>query len=994
MTARKKESPQEHLGFPVVGIGASAGGLAAFEAFFSGMPGDRDMGMAFVLVQHLAPDHKSLLVELIQRYTRMQVYEVVNGMGVKPNCVYIIPPNCYMSFVNDSLQLMAPSAPRGLRLPIDFFFLSLAKAKRERSIGIILSGTGSDGTLGARGIKSKGGRVMVQTPGSSEYDGMPLSALATGLADHELAPGEMAEQLMIYATQIPESTGGKAPASDSEVTLKKIFTLLQTQTGHDFSQYKPSTIQRRLERRMQVHQVASLDQFLGLMEQSPEEVSALFDDLLIGVTGFFRDPSAFEFIEAQVIPEIFAGKRVGEAVRIWSMGCSTGEEAYSLAILMAEYQEGQKNNVPVQIFATDIDVQAITTARAGVYPASIAGGISADRLSRYFTLEADGATYRIIKPIRDMLIFSEQDIIKDPPFSRLDLISCRNLLIYMSGELQKKLIPLFHYALRPEGVLFLGSAESIGEFSDLFAPLERKLKIYRRLKGLASARIPGRASVIPLMPGGEAGLAPSPKKGQEAERRSLREITEQTVLARVDLAAALVNRQGDILYLHGRTGEYFELAPGEAGVNNILKMAKEGLKHYLTMALHKAASGQEAVSYPGLKLQSRAGTVGVNLTVCAIDEHHSGAPLYLVILEPLDGVVESGIPEGDTPPGAVTVSLKGFRRNTKEAESLAALKKSLQMKEEYLQATNEELITANEELKSSNEELQSVNEELQSSNEELETSKEELQSVNEELSTVNAELQSKVADLSRANNDMNNLLAGTDIGTVFVDFNLRIMRFNPIITRIINLIPGDIGRPVGHIVSNLLGYTEMVSDAQAVLDTLIPKEMEVQTKAGVWYTMRIQPYRTLENVIEGAVFTFVDITDRKLLETRHQAAQVQLAEGILTMVREPLLLLNTEGQALMASPEFLSLFGITQEEVSGRSLYAMDQGRWDTPEIRLLMDTVQGNPEGAGKQEALPALEGPGGRRLQVRARRIPGGNETMDLMLLAVEDAAEPSDS
>ena len=474
--------------FPIVGIGASAGGLAAFEAFFSGMPADTDPGMAFVLVQHLAPDHKSILTDLIRRYTRMQVFEVEDGMRVQINCAYIIPPNHDMAFLNGTLQLLEPAAPRGQRLPIDFFFRSLAQDQHERAIGVVLSGTGSDGTLGIRAIKGEGGMVMAQNPESIEFDGMPRSAIATGLVDYELPPAEMPAQLIAYTTHaFGKPPRPATPPPKTESALKKIFVLLRAQTGHDFSQYKPSTTQRRIERRMAIHQIEAMNGYVKFIQQAPEEVEALFRDMLIGVTRFFRDPEAFKALEEQIIPKLFAGKGADATIRIWVPGCSTGEEAYSLAILLAEHQEALKQSFNLQVFATDIDSQAIATARAGIYPASIATDLTPERLARFFAPEPGDSVYRINKGIRDMLVFSEQNVIKDPPFSRLDLISCRNLLIYLGGDLQKKLIPLFHYALNPGGYLFLGTSETVGEMGDLFAALDRKQKIYQRKETTPSA---------------------------------------------------------------------------------------------------------------------------------------------------------------------------------------------------------------------------------------------------------------------------------------------------------------------------------------------------------------------------------------------------------------------------------------------------------------------------------------------------------------------------
>ena len=907
--------------FPIVGIGASAGGLAAFEAFFSGMPANTDPGMAFLLVQHLAPDHGSILTELVQRTTRMKVFEAEDGMAVQINCAYIIPPNRDMAFFNGSLQLLKPSAPRGHRLPIDFLFRSLAQDQRERAIGIVLSGTGSDGTLGVRAIKAEGGMVMVQNTDSCEFDGMPRSAVATGLVDYELAPAEMPVQLMAYATRAFSRPSKPAIVTGSfnENALKKIFILLRTQTGHDFSQYKLSTIYRRIERRMAVHQVDGFDSYVKYLQQTPVEVDALFRDLLIGVTNFFRDPEAFEVLETQIIPNLFEGKSASSTVRVWVTACSTGEEAYSIAILLQERLQFLKQSCKVQIFATDIDGRAIATARAGIYPASIADDISPERLARFFAAEPDGSAYRIHKGIRDMLVFSEHDLIKDPPFSRLDLISCRNLLIYMGSDLQKKLIPLFHYALIPGGMLFLGTSETVGEFADLFATLNRKCKVYQRkedfqgTKRVALGRFLSHLPPLSSALGRDAALPPIAGQDTPLAKLSLRELTEQALLQQITPTGALVNGQGDILYLHGRTGMFLEPAPGDAGINNILKMAREGLRRDLTTALHKAAGTKERVRILGLRVKTNGHFTLANLTVSPVTQGRATAlesPLFLIILEE----AAAGAAHADT--RAAVPMIVGTEGSSQDASArIAELNEELQAKEEHLHAANEELETSNEELKSSNEEMQSVNEELQSTNEELETSKEELQSINEELATVNTEMQTKVTDLSRANNDMNNLLAGTGIGTVFVDHNLRILRFTPAATLIINLILSDVGRPIGHIVSNLVGYDQLVADAQTVLKTLIPKEVDVLTSEGKSYTLRILPYRTLDNVIEGAVITFVEITE--IVRTREALRKANELLRLAVVVRDAfdaITVQDLDGRIIAWNPGAVRMYGWSEAE--------------------------------------------------------------------------------
>lgn len=864
--------------FPIVGIGAFAGGLAAFEAFFSGMPATIEPGMAFVLVQHLAPDHHSILTELLRRYTRMKVSEVEDGMEVQINCVYIIPPSCDMAFLNGTLQLLEPAEPRGHRLPVDFLFRSLAHDQHDRAIGIILSGTGSDGTLGVRAIKSEGGMVMVQRPDASEFDGMPRSAVATGLVDYELAPAEMPAQLMAYVKHAYLRPSGLVSNTThiNENSLKKIYILLRAQTSHDFSQYKPSTICRRIERRMAVHQIDTIETYVKYLQQTPVEVEALFRDLLIGVTNFFRDPETFTVLEQQIIPKLFEDKPTGAIIRVWSTGCSTGEEAYSIAILLQERLEALKKNYKIQVFATDIDSRAIATARAGLYPSNIVDDISPERLARFFTAEPDGSVYRIHKNIRDMLIFSEHDLIKDPPFSKLDMISCRNLLIYMSSELQKKVITLFHYALNPKGMLFLGTSETVGEFGNLFSSMDRKTKVFQRKEDFQGAKRAALNRFLPPTRIKDNSFMPDSFDATgtntlTSPKLSLRELTEQTLLQQINPACALVNSLGDILYLHGRTGMYLEPAPGEASINNILKMAREGLRRDLTTALHKVANKKERIRVLNLRVKTNGHFTAVNFTICPAHTTALDSPLFLVILE------EAHAPDEHKNLLTPLPFITNTDSNNKDAAAqIAELNEELQAKEEYLNAANEELETSNEELKSSNEEMQSINEELQSTNEELETSKEELQSINEELATVNTELQTKVTDLSRVNNDMNNLLAGTGIGTIFVDHSLRILRFTPAATLIINLILSDVGRPVGHIVSNLINYDSLVADIQAVLKNLMPKEVDVQTIELKWYTMRMLPYRTLDNVIEGAVITFVDITEMVAIREALRRANEQV----------------------------------------------------------------------------------------------------------------------
>lgn len=894
---------------PIVGIGASAGGLEAFEAFFGAMPAQP--GLAFVLVQHLQPTTKSILAELISRFTPMPVLQVEDGVAIQPNHVYIIPPDYDMALLHGHLHLFTPQAPRGQRLPIDFFFRSLAADLREGAIGIILSGTGSDGTLGARAIAGEGGMVMVQDPQSAQYDGMPRRALATEVVSYSLPPAQMAAKLLEYVQQtlgaaLPPSVSAPLPLRQPVTVeaMQKIFILLRSHTGYDFSSYKPKTIQRRIERRMAVNQLQELADYVHYLQHHPPEVETLFRDLLIGVTHFFRDPEAFAFLRTAVIPRLLATNGLDLPIRIWVPGCSTGEEAYSLAMLFRE-QIGQNNQAPkVQIFATDIDDHAIQKARTGMYAAGISADVSPERLQRFFTQEND--TFVIRKSIRDMIVFATQNMVEDPPFSKVDLISCRNLLIYLNNEVQKKLFPLFHYALNPEGFLFLGNSETIGDFGDLFTTLDRKWKVFQRKELALKARLALEFS-SPLTRPELTRRQPAQAGNDHSVKPTPREVVERVLLDHHTPTCILINEHCDILYIHGRTGHYLEPAPGEVTIN-ILKMARLGLRLELTTAIRKVRTQKEPVFMAGLSVQGDGPVYTVNLTVKRVTEVATAPGLLMVLLEE------------QLPTTIAVVAMAAGTSLTNKDEQIVQLERELRAKEAYLQTTIEELETANEELKSTNEELQSANEELQSTNEEMETAKEELQSVNEELLTVNTELQQKIEETSRVNGDLNNLLAGTQIGTIFLDFDLRVQRFTPAVTQVVRLIPSDVGRPIADIVTNLK-YATLIQDAQQVLDTLIPLERTVESTDGRWYLLRISPYRTLNNVIEGAVITLVNTTAQKKVENAFR----QLSQVV---AQSPNLIIITDQAGLIqyVNPQVTLVTGYSAAESIGKSLTT-----WLTP---------------------------------------------------------------
>lgn len=938
--------------------------------------------MAFVIVQHLAPDHKSILADLIKRYTRMQVLEVEDGMEVLANHTYIIPPNRDMALINGNLQLLEPVAARGSRMAIDFFFRSLALDQHEHAICIVLSGTGSDGTMGVRTIKGVGGMVMAQTPETTTYDGMPRSAIATGLVDYILPPAEMMPLLIDFVTRALRAPGIATPVAEisSEDTLKKICILLRDQVGHDFSQYKHTTLIRRIERRMAVHQLEDTNHYLRLLRQTPGEAQALFRDLLIGVTNFFRDPEAFAVLESHAIPSLFADKPPGMPVRVWVCGCATGEEAYSIAILLQEYLEGLRQTVNIQIFATDIDSKAIDFARAGVYPASISIDISAERLARFFVHQQDSGTYRIRKNIRDLLVFSKQDVIQDPPFSKLDLISCRNLLIYLNADLQKKLLPLFHFSLNPKGFLFLGTSETVGDFTSLFASLDRKHKLYRHKPDGPEVSHPRRPHSF-LYPNVQpTGVPNLPRQPASPDLTNFRQLVEKSLLAHYAEAGVLINDRGQICHFYGRTGKYLEPAGGDPTMN-ILAMAREGLRPALTSALYRVVKNAEAVVIPRLRVRTNGDFTTINLILRPVenDEGTAIADLYLVIFEE--------VAQPDTPQEKAATS-EGAD-STEDKQRITTLLHELQTKDEYLQSTLEEMETANEELKSTNEEMQSVNEELQSTNEELETSKEELQSVNEELATVNAELQNKVSDLSTANNDMNNLLAGTGVATIFVNHRLQILRFTPSATEMINLIPGDIGRPFADIVSNLVDYTRLVDDIAKVLSDLSSREIEVQSKTGDWFLMRIRPYRTLDNVIEGAVITFSNITELYHARAAAQEARL-LAENIVMTISQPLLVLSSDFSVVSANHAFYATFQTEEKRTIGENFFQIDNRRWDTPALQRLLKELL--PEKTMIEDFMLTQEpGSTGRRsLRLNARSIEPVKGQVKYILLAIEDVSQ----
>ena len=893
-------------GCPVVGLGASAGGLEALDSFFRAVP--ESSGCAYVVVVHLDPTHISILPELLQKCTKMTVSQIADGMAVKPNHVYIIPPNKNVNIIGGALSLSDLGEPRSAIRPIDSFLRSLAQDQERNAVCIILSGTGTDGTIGARAVKGGSGMVIVQNEESAKYDGMPRSAIGTGLVDFILPPHKMPAQIVKYTRHAKLlSISDKDQAEDAApIQLQKILVILRSRTNHDFSLYKRNTIYRRIERRMNVHQIDDISDYVHYLHDSEREADILFKELLIGVTSFFRDPDLFEHLQQNVFPKMLQGKPEDYTIRAWSAGCSSGEEAYTLAIALHEYMERSGTHYHVQIFGTDIDETAIDVARAGIYPESIESDLGPDRTRRYFIKE-DSGRYIVKKQIREMLVFAPQNVIKDPPFTKLDLLCCRNLLIYLGTELQRRLMPVFNYSLKPNGILVLGSSETIGQATDLFAPQNKKLKVFTRKNTGAQ---PYRILAIP--PPADAPTAQEialPVTVQKAEEISALQLVETILKQTVTPPCAIINDASDVVYIHGSTGRFLETPEGKISVN-ILEMARSGLKNELSSAIKEAATYNHEVTRKGLRIGHGDSRLFLDLTVKPILEQSAMRGLMMVIFE------ETTEPSKR---GATKVEPKRPRKSAEELEE------ELRYNKENLQTTIEELETSNEELKSTNEELQSTNEEMQSTNEELETSKEELQSLNEEASTVNTELQARIDELSITTDDMKNLLDSTHIATLFLDTDMNIRRFTPALKKIVPLAATDFERPIGELASRLIDV-DIAEQSQKVLSELAMLELEVESRDNTMYLMRIRPYRTTANVIDGVVITFEDIT-----ESRHDRQTVMTSElmfrSLFELASDSVVLIDPDTDRI---DEFNDRahrhLGYTKEEFSHLALSDIESG--------------------------------------------------------------------
>jgi two-component system CheB/CheR fusion protein len=930
--------------FPVVALGASAGGLEAFTQFLSAMP--ENSGMAFVLIQHLDPAHQSSLAELLGRQSPIPIAEAVDGDRVQPDSAYVIAPGMTMSIHDRILSLEEQQDHPGITHSIDVFFRSLAEDVGERAVGIVLSGTGSDGTEGAIAIKARDGLVIVQDPATAKYDGMPRSAIESGAADYVLPPQAMATRLIEY---LGRSSRGREQFRQTlkkdDANLKGIFSMVRARTGRDFSGYKISSINRRIEHRMAVNAIESVEDYHKLLREHPPEIDSLMKDFLIQVTSFFRDIEAFEALKRE-IGKMLRDRLKGSQLRVWIPGCSTGEEAYSIAITLLECMRESGRHHEIQVFGTDLDAEAIAVARTGIYPASIVPDVGPERLSRFFSLV--DSSYQINKVVRESAVFAVHDILTDPPYSRVDVVSMRNLLIYFDVELQKRVLPRLHYSLNEGGLLFLGTSETIGEFSDLFTVIDGKWRIYQsggKKKGLEANSLG--------QPGGYSARAVNlfethAQAGPAADPLLLLEALPPSVL---------IDQNYQVIYTHGDTSKYLRMSEGRPS-SSLLHLAKPELESVLATLLHQASKGQKEAVSENFQVRQHGGIQPVKITVRPVSTTEGR---MIITFEDL--------------PRPKRRQVRGEPATLAERQEF---EQELRHTRDTLRATIEELKTANEELRSAGEEYMSTNEELKSANEELETSREELQSVNEELTTLNSESQRKNEDLTTLNNDMLNLLNATDVASLFLDEKLRIRRFTPSAAELFKFIDSDVGRPVEDIASPLKDNT-LVKTSRQVMDNLVPVELEAQANDGRWYSLRVLPYRTMDNSIAGVVVSFVDINRVK--------AALQYASNVVDAIREPLLVLDEKLRVISGNRAFYQTFKVKAEETEGQLVFELGRHQWEIMELRKILREILEEDaafEGYRVEHDFPGI---GRRVMLLNARRIVDDTGTTRNILLAMED-------
>ncbi len=958
--AKMPKTPKKLALVPVVGLGASAGGLQAFTDFFTAMP-DKT-GLAFVAVHHVDPDHESLMADLLAKHTKMTVALATDRQPIAPDHVYVIPPNRFLSIKDGILHLSPPAERRGMRLPIDFFLRSLAEDQKQGAVAIIMSGTGGDGTAGIRSIKENGGMVLVQDPKEANHDGMPRSAIATGSVDHILVVAKMPAVLTDYAAH-PYIAQGPAPkvlGDNARASLSDIITVLKAHTPINFEFYKDGTLLRRIERRMALRHMENSVDYLALLKDSADEAEKLCADLLISVTSFFRDPEAFEYLADNAIRDLVQNCAPGKPIRIWVPACATGEEAYSLAILVIEKISTLCKDVKLQVFASDVDEHALSVARAGIYPDAIAADITPERLSRFFVQEDH--SYGVTPELRDTVVFANQNILADAPFSKLDLISCRNLLIYLNSDAQARIIQMFHFALNDEGLLLLGSSETATNHENLFQPDSKKHRLYKRLgKG------PHNQFEFPITRRQVIGLTPpAMRMAPVSSGHRLADLSQKLLIERYAPAAVLINPRMETLFVQGAADQYLKVPAGEAS-QDLLAMARDGLRAKLGSAIRGALQTRRDTATIGtVNRDGHSIAVAITAHPMFIDDAN------LVLVTFVDQPFPAEISETDPSP-----------RDTSRQTQM-----ELDATRHELQSTVRDFERSTEELKASNEEAMSMNEEFQSTNEELETSKEELQSLNEELTTLNTQLQHKVDDERRLADDLNNLLSSSGIATLFLDRALNIMRYTPATRDLFNLITNDVGRPC----SDITGRSDdknLLADAKQVLKDLVPIDHEVLSDDGRWFSRRILPYRTQDGRIDGVVVTFSEVTVQKKLQQEARLAQ-QFAESIVDTVREPMLVLDAAFRVRRAGSSFLKMFQTTAEKIHGQSLFAVQGGQWDRPALRQLLEGILPDKTTVEAYEFQTSVAGLGDRIMLINAREIKAETDGGKLILLAVEDVTD----
>ncbi len=943
--------------FPIVGIGMSAGGLEVASSFLRVMPADS--GMAFVIVQHLDPTRESLLADLLRRETKMPLVQVEEGMRVEPNHVYVIVPAKTLLIEDGILRLVEPEEKRGLRHPIDKFFVSLAKDQKEKAIAIILTGAGSNGTAGLLDIKQAGGLCIAQEPKTAKFDSMPRHAIASDMVDYVLAPEDMPQALLAYASHsyIHDNIPEVIPAS-SATGLDDVLTILHTSGIHDFRQYKRATLSRRIHRRMSLSHIEQLADYMAMLQSDPEELVALGKDLMINVTSFFRDPDAWAALEREVIAPIVDKAVHEQSIRAWVPACSTGEEAYSIAMLLIEHIEASGKALNVKIFATDAADHHLGSARKATFPGSMVESLSPERLARFFD-KIDDSYYRVKPHVREAVLFAPQDLLKDPPYSRMDLVSCRNLLIYLQPLAQDKVLSLAHFALREGGYLFLGNAETIGSRRHLFADVSKRWRIYQRIGPARSPAIsfsdwPTRDDNVPRANG----------------RAKLSDIAIKTLADRFAPASVLIDRSYRVLHFHGVTDDYLAQPTGSPTMD-LLALARDGLRLAIRSAVQKAVDDSQPVTVQA-NVKLIRGEQAVLITASTVRDGDNMGGMVLVNFAKDDASI---IPDRSA---VLTTDL--LLRDDIEEELRSARDEMRSTVQQY-EATNEELTAANEE-------VTSVNEELQATNEELEASKEELQALNEELSTINAQLDRKIVELGDVSDDLKNLLMGNDIATIFLDIHMRIKWFTPAIQSVFSLIEDDIGRPITNFAQKFEGGG-LIEKAQAAIADLTTSEAEVASDGDRCYRMRVLPYRTHDNRIAGAVATFVDITDLKQTYAA-TAAEKEFSTAIIETVRDPLLVLGEDLRVQVVNAAFSNMSGINHADAIGTLVYELDDGMWNSPQLRLLLEEMLPKERQIDNFELEISMPHAGVRNLLINARRIEGDKGHPDAILLTMEDVTD----